>query len=629
MKAKIFDSIIEILEGEKELILLIGAGCSTNVPSCIPTGNTLKETIINYICPDEEVEKIRLLNIRFESLLEIYQFCIDKRLEVYNFFEEIKSPNIQHYYIADIIRKDNYVMTTNFDFLIEYALLNLNIPKEEICPVISKKDFQIYKNPDDFDKKKHKFVFKLHGSTKNIITGEPTKDSLITTISAFGKNKEGKSIFQIEPFKIDLVKNITKYRNLVILGYSGSDVFDIIPTLESLSDIKSIIWINHINTENHYNAIEIDKDSELNNNNAEEIYEILRNIKQSTKVDKIYLLNTNTNNLIRKIIKITPDININSRKIDFKDWMERNIKPPNFLSKLYIAHKIYFDFNLFSDAFRIGNEILNNLINSDDLDLKRTIHNNFGIIYEKQSDYEKSLEEYRIALSIAKQIGNNKAVCTYLGNIGGLYAEIGNFENALPIYNEALELSEKIGDREDKAFILNNIGLLYRRQKEYKLALVYFHDSLRIQEELGAPYERITLMINIGGTYMYLKKFNECEKFLEEALKLSNELNKPYKKARVLNSLGLTYLEVGKNKKALRYLREALRLSFQLDSKELKFNIFRNIGGLYHKIGKKEKAIKYFGYSLDIMYDIGLKNTPEAQRLEEIIKLVDKEIESS
>lgn len=45
-----------------------------------------------------------------------------------------------------MIKKGHFVMTTNFDFLIEYALLQSNIEKKDIIPVITKQDFENYNN---------------------------------------------------------------------------------------------------------------------------------------------------------------------------------------------------------------------------------------------------------------------------------------------------------------------------------------------------------------------------------------------------------------------------------------------------------------------------------------------------
>ena len=116
--------------------------------------------------------------------------------------------------------------------------------KEEIKVIITRNDFQQFNNPSELFSKEIKAVYKIHGSTKNLITDENTRDTLVATIQAFGSNKEGMSVFQVEPFKRPLFNNIVSGRSLVVLGYSGSDDFDIVPTLKMLENIDNIIWIN-------------------------------------------------------------------------------------------------------------------------------------------------------------------------------------------------------------------------------------------------------------------------------------------------------------------------------------------------------------------------------------------------
>ena len=54
-----------------------------------------------------------------------------------------------------MIQKGHFVMTTNFDFLIEYALLQLGVNKEDILCVITKDDFQRFPDP---------FMFRFSGT---------------------------------------------------------------------------------------------------------------------------------------------------------------------------------------------------------------------------------------------------------------------------------------------------------------------------------------------------------------------------------------------------------------------------------------------------------------------------------
>ena len=230
--------IKDLINDDAKLTFLVGAGCSVDAPSCLSDGRAAIKAIINYTCAKSEVEKIlKLKNLRFEQLVEIIRDRLDPKLKFIDYYGQCDKPNMQHFFLAKMINKGHFVMTVNFDFLIEHALLQSSVKKNKIRVVITKDDFKTNDNPSILFDEGIYALFKIHGSTKNVIKDEETRDSLVATIQAFGSGKEGESVFQLEPFKRPLFDNISNNRSLVIMGYSGSDDFDIVPTLKRLKNI--------------------------------------------------------------------------------------------------------------------------------------------------------------------------------------------------------------------------------------------------------------------------------------------------------------------------------------------------------------------------------------------------------
>ncbi|MFX0067033.1 MAG: hypothetical protein ACFFC7_33285 [Candidatus Hermodarchaeota archaeon] len=64
-------------------------------------------------------------------------------------------------------------------------------------------------------------MYKLHGSWRNVKTGEDTRESIITTLEALGKHR-GDDVFTLEMFKRPLFQKICQGRTLIVMGYSGS-----------------------------------------------------------------------------------------------------------------------------------------------------------------------------------------------------------------------------------------------------------------------------------------------------------------------------------------------------------------------------------------------------------------------
>ncbi|GAH00133.1 unnamed protein product, partial [marine sediment metagenome] len=161
--------IKDLINDDAKLTFLVGAGCSVDEPSCLPAGRTMIEAIVKYACAKTEIEKIlKLEGLRFEQLVEIVRDRLDKELKIIDYYGQCDKPNLQHFFLAEMIKKGNFVMTTNFDFLIEAALLQLDVPENKIVPIITKDDFQKYSDPNELLKMKKKTVYKIHGSTKNV-----------------------------------------------------------------------------------------------------------------------------------------------------------------------------------------------------------------------------------------------------------------------------------------------------------------------------------------------------------------------------------------------------------------------------------------------------------------------------
>ncbi|MGB5911239.1 MAG: SIR2 family protein, partial [Promethearchaeia archaeon] len=191
--------ISDLITSDAKLTFLVGAGCSVDPPSCLPTGEKMMKAIIEYTCAESEIQKIfDLEELRFEQLIEIVRDRLDEDLKIIDYYGQCKIPNMQHFFLAEMMKNGHFVLTTNFDFLIEYALQETGVSKEQIVPVITRDDFEKSQDPYELFELGKNSLYKVHGSTKNIITDDSTRDSLIATIKAFGTNKEGLNVCQLE-----------------------------------------------------------------------------------------------------------------------------------------------------------------------------------------------------------------------------------------------------------------------------------------------------------------------------------------------------------------------------------------------------------------------------------------------
>ena len=594
-------TIKDLLSKNQDLTFLVGAGCSVDKPSCLPAGRAMMDSIINYTCASSEIDKIKeLKELRFEQIIEIVRDRLDNDLKIIDYYGLCEKPNVQHFFLVDMIKKENFVITTNFDFLIEYGLLGSKIPKDEIVPVITKEDFIKYDNPYEIINEGKKPVYKIHGSTRNIIENKSTKDSLIATIKAFGSNKEGKNVFQLESFKQPLFSNITNDRSLVIMGYSGSDDFDVVPTLKALKNLRSIIWINHSATIN----VKKERVKEIEENtiesldridaNLKKVYQILLEIRRMNNADHVYLVDVNTTSIANELIDFKPSLSSENFSITPIDWFTQNIDKPSEVVKYYIPYKIYIDFDKYSDASRCAETMHEIAEKTGDEYWKFNTLNDIGEIFRIKGEYQKALKNYELALNIAEHLGTDTGKLVIFNNISNIYQKQGNYKEALKYYKSAFKYADRLRDLSRKATILNNIGMIFRAKSQYDSALKNYQEALNIVEQLGNLSQKVIYLINIGEIHRNKGEYSNAMSSYKEALEIAKNLGDLTGKSVALNNIGQLYRDRGEYSDALKYYQKALKIDEKLENLPGKATSLNNIATIYYVEEKYEKALEMF-----------------------------------
>ncbi|MFX0001815.1 MAG: tetratricopeptide repeat protein, partial [Candidatus Hermodarchaeota archaeon] len=477
--------IRNLFKNEEKFTFLIGAGCSVDAPSNVPDSNTIKEELINYFCAESEISNIlEIEDLKLEQLLNTICTSFNEDLKIFDFFGLFNKPNLQHFFLADCIKKGHFVMTTNFDFLIENALANINIPHEEILPVITEEDFVNYSNPIELFKNRFKVIYKIHCSAKNVITGEDTQSSLIKTIKALGSNKIRNNLFQIDPFKWTLLDNICNGRSLVIMGYSGLNDFDIIPTLKALKNLKKIIWINHTESiqpgyENVYDIISSENQSSLDiSNDLITTAEKLHEISLMHNANKIYLINVNLTQMVKDLIQIKPKLSSEIISISLVDWLKENIRIPNMFEKLLIASRIYYELGFFNEAMRCSEIMIRFTILADVKSWKSIANEAISKSYLYQQKKPEAINLHTKNDRVRSQMKALTMKSKSLTLIGNIYYSTENFPEAIKKFEETLEINEKLGNPIEVANCLNKIADIHYKYKNYNKAVKNYNKTL-------------------------------------------------------------------------------------------------------------------------------------------------------
>ena len=146
-------------------------------------------------------------------------------------------------------------------------------------------------------------------------------------------------------------------------------------------------------------------------------------------------------------------------------------------------------------------------------DLKAKIYANLSGIFYLQANYEKAIENYKIAANYQQILGNKEIEAGILNNLGGVYYMQGKFEEALSVFQQAFDLvgfGQEDLQKQTRRSSYINTAYAYSGLNNYKKAFEYqdkffsLNDSL--QQEL--KYKEIAV---IQSKYSLATKAKETE----------------------------------------------------------------------------------------------------------------------
>jgi len=649
--------LTDLFNTRDNFTFLVGAGISMDAPTNMPSAKQIVKTLLDLCAPSEEVNTLlSLKQLRYELIVEKIQDFFDDELKFMDYIEIIKEPNLTHYFLAYSLLRGSLIVTTNFDYLIEHALLRILDKRghDDIIPVITKADFLEFDNPKNLVKEGKYPIYKIHGSKRNIIRNIDTKDSLITTLSALGKGKEEGQTFAIEPFKKKSISNLMSDRTLIIMGYSGSDDFDIGPTLKELPEVKNLIWIDHSGNE----IIEIDEVKKYQDSkDLEDFTQSERLLAEIKKVNKfnVYRIKANTNTLLKDLLweHLLPNDKIFESKLlnseisipDFPEWVKPLYEEINILEKYRFATVLYYYLKQIEHTERLAQKGLQLAKDQWNSSLKSKFLNFLGLVSQVRGEYNNALNYYQQGLEIDEKLNDLSSISSALSNIGTIHLTLGNFEiaqskflenldivdslgdyngkitaynnigrldeirykydSAIENYNKALKLAEELGDLGRKAAILNNIGRVSAELQQYDKALSLYQEAIKIVKKLGDLYGELILLNNIGRIFDEQKKYGEALELYHQAIEIARAIGDYSKIAGCLNNIGSVNLAKGNIEQALKNYKEALALEEKLGDPFMQMIYLNNIGMIHASREENSIALMNYEKALQLAENIG------------------------
>lgn len=559
-----------LLSPTNKYIFIAGAGISIDPPSNLLPAPQFIRYLLRHCAPEQEIENLLSIeSLRYEMIVEVLQRYIDYALEFMDYFELATQPNLIHLFLASVIKNGHIVFITNFDYLIEYALMKIvsEEKKKAIIPVITENDYSKYSNPiETYLNGKYTF-YKLHGAKRNVITNTKTMDSLITTISAFGK---GDTLLSLHSYKKNTIKKISKDHTLVILGYSGGDDFDIAPMLRTLFEMKSIIWIDH-QQDNTNEIFQFDpKKAFVIPEGLSQTERLLAEICSNTEAET-YLIRTHTSKFIESTLwpllmpdgrlsdEITSGLSAKSNTPSFEEWINQKFSKITDLIKWKAAADIYLELGFNEDFLRCAEAGLKEAEKVSSVRMLPLFYNLLGVYHYNQIENDKAMSYFGKALKIATETGRLMLQASQMNNIGLIHLRKKKYDEALSLFKKAFEIAKKRGDYHGMATRLNNIGLVYLEEEKYEKALEKFKEALKYDKKTGDLSGRTIRLKNIGEVYKAKNDYHTALEYYRKAYSIVQKLSDRITMGKILIEIGKTFSLMKDYGKAITNLQKAIK----------------------------------------------------------------------
>ncbi len=630
------------------------AGSGISVRSGLPTAWTFNQRIAAFL-GGSAVERRQIAALlrsgpadsmkalRFEQVIQILrEIGGDKNLVVLDIFDDPGPPTELHFFLARVLRRGATVMTTNFDSLIERAFLSTVPPRSKGRLRAPGRLIQIHtETPSRWVSSQSTFrwyvaqrnlrpaVLKLHGTLRDLtsvgsgfasLAPTTARVSIGATLDAIGRAQASPGL---EPGKDQVLRRAVRGRTICVVGYSGSDDFDVLPSLARAANmVAGIVWIRHgrgrtrvqlaatgipttrlpgvLKTASWGGRTIVIEGSTLG---------IIRSLFGAAATAPPATVLRPSTPLVR-FETLPPYVTMTSaRKLTIRGQLEETAGVLRAAERTYtratLAAKRERDAR--SKAFalaRLGHlarlrgslrkaatfvrRAQTALTHSPGDDrLTATVFLAAGNIALDQTIWPVATRFYRRAITHAKLASWPRMEATVLNNLGLVYRRQGRFLDATRYILQALRVDRRLRDRTGMARDIGNLGIIAHERGNYRAALRYGRQALTLDRDMGNYTTLTTKRVDVALALIRLGRYGEAIKEIGSALRLARKYERPEDEARCWSARGLMHRERGNLTRGVQCHKQALTILRRIRRRESLAQELVELGEVYLSHGNR------------------------------------------
>ena len=168
---------------------------------------------------------------------------------------------------------------------------------------------------------------------------------------------------------------------------------------------------------------------------------------------------------------------------------------------------------------------------------KGALHTKIADVLSNKGDFEEAKKAYEAALSIMKEIDDQRSIGAINGQFGTLALLQNKLQEAAERYREALAIFQRLNELETEAVLHHQLGMVYEKAKQWDAAEQAYRKAARIDESQGnlagaaRTWNQLALVNKGAG------KFETAEAWYRKAIEGAKSVGDLVQVARSLNNL--------------------------------------------------------------------------------------------
>lgn len=153
------------------------------------------------------------------------------------------------------------------------------------------------------------------------------------------------------------------------------------------------------------------------------------------------------------------------------------------------------------------------------------LHISLGNIYDGYSEFDNAIEEYRLAIDIAREHKLRTTEANALNNISTALYQAEYTQQAIDALNICLDVQRSIGNKLGIAHALGNLGGCYKDLGDYIKAKKLIEEAVELFEQLSARKELIRQLCSLGRVVAHLGNYPKAISISASAVKMAMDIN--------------------------------------------------------------------------------------------------------